>query len=105
MSKLRRDVKICDGRRLLQTISVGVFLLGARVLLYYDDLRVREPDAYASRHPQRGSMVDSSCSWNVVLSVVESLIVHRYLAAGRPLTFLLASDAVVLVGWELTIHR
>jgi hypothetical protein len=43
--------------------------------------------------------------WHVVLSVVASLLIHRYLASGRASTFLRwqAIGAVVLVGWGLTV--
>ena len=102
MSKLRRDVRLAMAGASAGLFSVSVFLLGHRVLVFYDYLASRDAHRYVGVEDLWWVPI---AVWHVVLSVVASLLVHRYLARGRVSTFLRwqVIGAVVLVGWGLTM--
>ena len=106
MSKLRRDLRLAMAGACAGLFSVSVFLLGHRVLVFYDYLAFRRASGYET--PFEG--VEDLwwvpvAVWHVVLSIVASLLVHRYLSNGRVSTFLRwqAIGVVVLFGWGLTM--
>jgi hypothetical protein len=107
MSKLRRDLRLAMAGACSGLFSVSMFLLAARVTAYYDYLRFRADYGYSERY---GDGVEDLSwipvvAWHVVLSIVASLLIHRYLAAGRISTFLRwqAIGFVVLIGWVLSL--
>ncbi len=105
MSKLRRDLRLAMAGACSGLFSVSVFLLGYRIVAYYDYLAIREADAYEIRYgPVENLWWIPLVVWHVVLSTVASLIIHRY-AAARTSTFLRwqAIGFVALVGWGLTL--
>jgi hypothetical protein len=86
--------------------SASVFLLGERVVAYYDYLRFREFSSYATRYDTIEDLWwVPVVVWHVVLSSLSSLLMHRYLATSRASTFLRwqAIGFVVLAGWGLTV--
>lgn len=102
MNKLRRDVRLAMAGACAGLFSVSVFLLGHRVLAFYDYLASRKADRYVGVEDLWWVPV---VVWHVVLSGVASLLMHRYLASGRTSTFLRwqAVGAVVLIGWGLSL--
>jgi hypothetical protein len=87
--------------------SVSMFLLAGRVTAFYDYLRFREDYGYNERY---GAGVEDLwwipvVAWHLVLSIVGSLLIHRYLPAGRVSTFLRwqVIGFVVLIGWALSL--
>ena len=106
MGKLWRDARVALAGVCGGLFSVSVFLLAARVDSYYAYLTWREEIGYADTY-DRG-VEDLSwipiALWHVVLSMVASLFMHRYLTTGRISTFLRwqAIGVVVLAGWGLT---
>ncbi len=86
--------------------SVSVFLLGARVVAYYDYLRFREFSRYTTRYDTIEDLWwVPVVVWHVVLASLSSLLMHRYLPASRALIFLRwqAIGFVALAGWGLTV--
>lgn len=107
MSKLRRDLRLAMAGACSGLFSVSMFLLAARVVAFYDYLRFREGFCYKERY---GDGVEDLwwipvVAWHVVLSIAGSLLIHRYLAAGRVSTFLRwqVIGFVVLIGWALSV--
>ena len=107
MTKLRRDLRLAMAGACSGLFSVSVYLLAARVTAYYDYLRYTEAYGYNERY---NSVVEDLwwipvVAWHVVLSIVGSLFVHRYLTTGRVSTFLRwqAIGFVVLIGWALSV--
>ena len=106
MGKLRRDLTVAMAGACSGLFSVSVFLLAARVVSFYDYLSFRELNGYQARFDGVEDLWWMPVVlWNVVLSMLASLIVHRYLAAGRASTFLRwqAIGLVALCGWGLTL--
>ena len=103
MSKLRRDLRLALAGACSGLFSVSVFLLGYRVLVYYEYLRLREAPTFGGYRAVEDLWWIPVVMWNVVLSIVATLLIHRY--GSRASTFLRwqAIGAVVLVGWGLTV--
>lgn len=101
MIKLRRDARLALAGACSGLFSVSVFLLGARVLSYYDYLSSREAGHYGVEDLWWVPLV----VWHVVLSIAACLLIHRYLGPGRVSTFLRwqAIGIVSLAGWGLTV--
>src|SRR6185369_9642911 len=105
MSKLRRDLRLAMAGACSGLFSVSVFLLGARVTTYYEYLGFRYISGYETTYDK----VDDLwwvpvVMWHVILSIVASLLMHRYLPASRTSTFLRwqAIGFVVLAAWGFT---
>lgn len=106
MSKLRKDLKLALAGACSGLFSVSVFLLGARVVAYYGYLNFRNVSGYEASYERVEDLWwVPVVVWHVVLSIVASLLMHRYLPAGRTSTFLRwqAIGIVALAGWGLTI--
>ena len=106
MSKLCRDLRLAMAGACSGLFSVSVFLLGARVTAYYEYLGFRYVNGYNETYYK----VDDLwwvpvVVWHVILSIVASLLMHRYLPASRASTFLRwqAIGFVGLAAWGLTI--
>jgi hypothetical protein len=107
MKKLRTDARVALAGVCCGLFSSSVFLLAARVDSYYAYLRVRNEIDYAGDY-FRG--VEDLwwvpvVTWQMVLSMLASLLMHRYLAGNRVSPFLRwqAIGMVALIGWGLTI--
>ena len=103
MSKLRRDLRLALAGACSGLFSVSVFLLLARVVSYYDYLRISVLDE------TRYYLVEDLwwvplVAWHVILSIVASLLMHRYPATSRASTFLRwqVIGFVALAAWGLT---
>jgi heme/copper-type cytochrome/quinol oxidase subunit 2 len=106
MSKLRRDVRLVMAGACSGLLSVSIFLLGARIVTYYQYLKFRETNEYATRNVSVEDLWWVPVAvWHVVLSIVATRLMHRYLPPGRASTFLRwqAIGIVVLAGWGLTL--
>lgn len=105
MSKLRRDLRLAIAGACSGLFSVSVFLLAARVTAYYDYLRDSAANTYTNRY--QGGVEDlwwiPLVAWHIVLSIVASLVIHRYLARGRVFLRWQAIGFVVLIGWVLSV--
>jgi hypothetical protein len=106
MSKLRRDLRLAMAGACSGLFSVSMYLLAARVTTYYDYLSSRASFGYNERYE---AVVEDLwwipvVAWHVVLSILASLLVHRYVAAGRVSTFLRwqAIGFLPLIGWVLS---
>jgi len=105
MSKLRRDLSLAVAGACSGLFSVSVFLLAARVVAYYDYLRFLKINEYEASHYQVEDLWwVPVVVWHVILSIVASLLMHRYLPASRTSTFLRwqAIGFVVLAAWGFT---
>lgn len=106
MSKVRRDLRVALAGACSGLFSVSLFLLGARVVAYYDYLRFREFSHYATRYDTIEDLWwVPIVVWQVVLASLSALLMHRYLPASRASIFLRwqAIGLVALVGWGLTV--
>jgi hypothetical protein len=104
MSKLRNDLKLALAGACSGLFSASVFLLGARVVSYYEYLRIRNVGGYEGSYDRVEDLWwVPVVVWHVVLSIVASLLMHRYLV--RASTFLRwqAIGIVALAGWVFTI--
>lgn len=106
MSKLRRDLRIAMAGACSGLFSFSVYLLAARVSAYYDYVRFIQANGYRIKYE---AVVEDLwwvpvVAWHVVLSIVASLLVHRYLATNRVSTFLRwqAIGFLPLIGWVLS---
>lgn len=107
MRKLRRDLKIALAGACCGLFSSSVFLLVARIDSYYGYLRWNREHDYEGTY---GGGVENLwwvpvVVWHVVVSLLASLLMHRYLATDRVSPFLRwqAIGLVALIGWGLTI--
>ena len=106
MSKLSEDVRIGILGAAAGLFSSSVSLLIARIDSYYAYLSWLEGTHYA---PYDRAVEDlwwvPICFWHILLSVVASLMVHRYLAIRPKSPFLLWQFIGItsLFGWVLTI--
>lgn len=106
MSKLRKDVQLVMAGACSGLFSVSVYLLGERVVAYYEYLRFTEVNDYVSRYDRIQDLWwVPVVVWQVVLSIVALLLTHRYLATNRVSTFLRwqTIGIVTLAGWGLTV--
>ncbi len=106
MSKLRRDLRLAMAGACSGLFSVSMYLLAARVTTYYDYLQFINANGYEIKYE---AVVEDLwwipiTAWHVVLSIVASLLVHRYVATGRVSTFLRwqAIGFLPLIGWVLS---
>jgi hypothetical protein len=105
MSKLRRDLRLAMAGACSGLFSVSLYLLAARVTTYYDYLTFSEANGYNVRYNSAEELWWMPiAAWHIVLSIVASLLVHRYIAAGRVSTFLRwqAIGFLPLIGWVLS---
>ena len=98
MSKLRRDARLVIAGACSGLFSASVFLLGGRVVTYYDYLIIREEYV-------EDLWWVPVVAWHVVLSIAACLLMHRYLPPSRASIFLRwqAIGMVALAGWVLTM--
>ena len=101
MTKLRRDLTVAMAGACSGLFSASMFLLGERVVAFYDYLNFDTADRYGRVQELWWVPV---VVWHVVLSIVASLLIHRY-ANSRTSTFLRwqAVGLVALIGWVLTL--
>ena len=105
MSKLRKDAGLAMAGACSGLFSVSVFLLGARVVTFYDYLRFRQINGYETNYYGAEDLWWTPVVvWHVLLSMGASLLIHRYLATRRTTTFLRwqAIGISSLTGWVLT---
>ena len=106
MSKLRRDLRIALAGGGCGLFGVSVFLLAERVDAYYAYVRWLQETHYAGTYYR--AVEDlwwiPVTFWHVVLSIIASFLMHRYLASDRVSPFLRwqAIGLVALVGWGIT---
>jgi len=106
MNKLRRDLRVVLSGACLGLFSSSLFLLAARIDSYYAYLKWIRANNYRGYY---GGVEDlwwfPVVIWHVVLTIVASLLMHRYLAIDRVSLFLRwqAIGLVALVGWGLTV--
>ena len=104
MSKLREDLTIGILGAAAGLFSTSITLLIARIDAYYAYLtRIQEETYRGYGGVDRLSWVPASV-WHIILSVVASLLVHRYLTTRVRSPFLLWQVIGIssLVGWALT---
>jgi hypothetical protein len=105
MSKLREDLSIGLLGVAAGLFSTSITLLIARIDTYYAYLsRIQEEETYyAFETVQRLEWIPVSV-WHIILSVVASLLVHRYLTTHLRSPFLLWQVVGItsLFGWALT---
>ena len=106
MSKLREDLRVGILGAAAGLLSISVALLIARIDAYYSYLSWIEPTNYSlyGEGVERLWWVPPA-SWHLLLSVVASLMVHRYLTVFRRSPFLLwqVIGITSLLGWGLTL--
>jgi hypothetical protein len=85
--------------------SSGLFLLAARIDSYYAYLKWIRASNYSGYYGVEDLWWFPVVIWHVVLTIVASLLMHRYLAIDRVSLFLRwqAIGLVALVGWGLTV--
>lgn len=100
MNKLSEDFRIGTLGAVAGLLSSSVILLIARIDSYYNWLRGA---SYAYERVEDLSWVPASV-WHIILSVVASLLVHRYLKDQIKSPFLLwqVIGGTALFGWGLT---
>ena len=105
MNNLKEDIRAVFLGATGGLFSFSVFLLVARVDTYYVYLSCVDENDYADfcRDVERLHWMPF-CFWHLVLSVVASLMVHRYLPALRNSPFLLWQTVGIttLLGWLLS---
>lgn len=106
MSKLKEDLRVGILGAAAGLFSISIVLLIARIDAYYTYLSWVEPTNYA----MYGERVERlwwvpPAFWHLILSVVASLLVHRYLTVFRRSPFLLwqVIGTTSLLGWGLTL--
>lgn len=106
MNKLRRDLKISLAGMCCGLFSISVFLLAARIDSYYAYLSWLQETRYAARYDRVEDLWWLPVvTWHVVLTIMASLLMHRYLASDRVSPFLRwqAIGVSALIGWALSI--
>ena len=104
MSKLREDLTIGILGAAAGLFSTSITLLIARIDAYYAYLARIQEDTYRDYGGvERLTWIPASV-WHIILSVVASLLVHRYLATRLRSPFLLWQVIGIssLFGWALT---
>ena len=106
MSKLSEDLRIGILGAAAGLFSISVVLLIARIDTYYTYLSWLEQTNYATydKGVERLWWIPAAL-WHLLLSVVASLLVHRYLTVFRRSPFLLwqVIGMTSLLGWGLTL--
>ena len=105
MNKLRRDLRVVLSGACLGLFSSSLFLLAARIDSYYAYLKWIRASNYSGYYGVEDLWWFPVVIWHVVLTIVASLLMHRYLAIDRVSLFLRwqAIGLVALVGWGLTV--
>ena len=103
MSQLIEDIRIATLGAAAGLLSSSVTLLIARIDAYYRWLEAINYDLY-DRGVERLWWLPASC-WHMLLSIVASLMVHRYLATRIRSPFLLwqVVGITTLFGWGLSL--
>jgi len=105
MSKLRAEIRVAMLGAAAGLFSISVFLLIARIDAYYTYLEemTYSEFTYYSRGVETLWWIPVAF-WHVLLSIVSSLMAHRYLSTHRRSPFLLwqVIGLIVLSGWALT---
>jgi hypothetical protein len=106
MNKLQRDLRVALGGACCGLFSSSLFLLAARIDRYYAYVRWNRANDYIGGYYG----VDNLwwvpvVAWHVVLTIVASFLMHRYLASDRVSSFLRwqAIGLAALSGWAFTI--
>jgi hypothetical protein len=105
VSKLREDLSIGLLGAAAGLFSSSITLLIARIDAYYAYLaRLREATYYADVERVEGLSWVPASVWHIILSVVASLLVHRYLTTHLRSPFLLWQVVGIasIFGWALT---
>jgi len=105
MNKLRRDLRVVLSGACLGLFSSSLFLLAARIDSYNAYLKWIRASNYSGYYGVEDLWWFPVVIWHVVLTIVASLLMHRYLAIDRVSLFLRwqAIGLVALVGWGLTV--
>ena len=107
MSKLREDLRVGVLGAAAGLFSISVALLIARVDAYYSYLSWLNETNYYDRYEKgvEGLWWIPVSFWHMLLSVMASLLVHRYLRPRLRSPFLLwqVVGMTSLVGWGLTV--
>jgi len=104
MSKLKEDLRVGILGAAAGLLSISVALLIARIDAYYSYLSwLKETDYVYDREVESLWWIPFSF-WHLLISVVASLLVHRYLTICRRSPFLLwqVIGITCLLGWVLT---
>lgn len=104
MDKLIKDLRVGTLGAAAGLFSSSVTLLVARIDSYYHYLSLRSETDYGSYHAVDGLLWMPAFVWHLLLSVVATLLVHRYLTIRPRSTFLLwqVIGLASLVGWVFT---
>lgn len=104
MNKLREDLRIGILGAAAGLFSTGIVLLIARIDAYYAYLSRIQEDGYINYERVDGLLWIPISVWHIILLVVASLLVHRYLTTRLRSPFLLwqVIGITSLFGWVLT---
>ena len=104
MNKLREDLRIGILGAAAGLFSTGIVLLIARIDAYYAYLSRIQEDGYINYERVDGLLWIPISVWHIILLVVASLLVHRYLTTRLRSPFLLWQVVGItsLFGWVLT---
>jgi hypothetical protein len=103
MSKIREDLRIGILGAAAGLFSISVALMIARIDAYYAYLSSLQETHYSmyERGVEDLAWIPASC-WHILLSVVASLLVHRYLTVRSPFLLWQVIGITSLLGWSLT---
>jgi hypothetical protein len=104
VNKLREDLRIGILGAAAGLFSTGIVLLIARIDAYYAYLSRIQEDGYINYERVDGLLWIPISVWHIILLVVASLLVHRYLTTRLRSPFLLWQVVGItsLFGWVLT---
>jgi hypothetical protein len=104
VNKLREDLRIGILGAAAGLFSTGIVLLIARIDTYYAYLSRIQEDGYINYERVDGLLWIPISVWHIILLVVASLLVHRYLTTRLRSPFLLWQVVGItsLFGWVLT---
>jgi hypothetical protein len=104
VNKLREDLRIGILGAAAGLFSTGIVLLIARIDAYYAFLSRIQEDGYINYERVDGLLWIPISVWHIILLVVASLLVHRYLTTRLRSPFLLwqVIGITSLFGWVLT---
>lgn len=104
MSKLVEDIRIGTLGLAAGLFSSGITLLVARIESYHEYLSWLQESNYVSYDRVEARWWVPAFGWHIMISVVASLLVHRYLSSHFRSTFLLwqVVGITTLLGWLLT---
>lgn len=105
MNKLREDLSVGILGAAAGLFSSSIILLVARIDAYYAYLSRLQEDIYEGYRRVEGLEWIPISAWHIILSVVASLLVHRYLMTQIRSPFLLWQVVGIssLFGWALTV--